>query len=571
MSNISKTKNDDFKFHCPLNIYKGKNSDGKEVMKLGGVASTQDKDTDGEFLDPSGFQIDDFLKVGFVNWHHLPSEKPTTIIGEPSKAQIKKDGFHVEVELYPSSSMAQEVYELAETLNKDSTTRKLGFSIEGSVLERANENKNHPDYQIVKKANITGLAITHMPKNNKTFAEIIKGCKDEKLSNKDNDEELSNKDEDPCWDGYEQVGMKEKDGKQVPNCVKKDNDEDSEKSLSTTSGAALTRESLDGVNNGEKKDPKENLDVQKSNYFIPEFSFEEQFDLIFDAYPAITIEKSDKLNDFLNKTREIMSKKGNNVTDDQLEKAFNQLGFEDLDTNPFLEKATKSKMTSEEAAKKVQDETISDDEEDVKQYNKYINKKDDKKSEKSKSYKKSEDGEEMDDEEETEKGKMKKSQEKDFGKGAVLVLKKAIENQGKENFEHSKALATLVKAGMDRNNELKQENEELKKSIQNLSDKVDEYKQGFNDYLSQPNAPKSMRKARPVEKESFQKSQPDEKQLSQSQNFNQVLNLLDNAAFSKGGYDEHFAKATTSFESSKVLPNDVKTRIRNEFGISIVD
>ena len=23
----------------------------------------------------------------------------------------------------------------------------------------------------------------------------------------------------PCWDGYKQVGMKEKDGKQVPNCV----------------------------------------------------------------------------------------------------------------------------------------------------------------------------------------------------------------------------------------------------------------------------------------------------------------------------------------------------------------
>ena len=25
--------------------------------------------------------------------------------------------------------------------------------------------------------------------------------------------------EDPCWDGYQQVGMKENDGKQVPNCV----------------------------------------------------------------------------------------------------------------------------------------------------------------------------------------------------------------------------------------------------------------------------------------------------------------------------------------------------------------
>ncbi|MBD1397439.1 hypothetical protein H9Q13_09700 [Pontibacter sp. JH31] len=29
----------------------------------------------------------------------------------------------------------------------------------------------------------------------------------------------SSSDKDPCWKGYEQVGMKKKDGKQVPNCV----------------------------------------------------------------------------------------------------------------------------------------------------------------------------------------------------------------------------------------------------------------------------------------------------------------------------------------------------------------
>ena len=28
-------------------------------------------------------------------------------------------------------------------------------------------------------------------------------------------------DKDPCWDKYEQVGMKTKKGKKVPNCVPK--------------------------------------------------------------------------------------------------------------------------------------------------------------------------------------------------------------------------------------------------------------------------------------------------------------------------------------------------------------
>lgn len=27
------------------------------------------------------------------------------------------------------------------------------------------------------------------------------------------------KKEDPCWEGYEQVGLKNKKGKEVPNCV----------------------------------------------------------------------------------------------------------------------------------------------------------------------------------------------------------------------------------------------------------------------------------------------------------------------------------------------------------------
>ena len=30
---------------------------------------------------------------------------------------------------------------------------------------------------------------------------------------------LDKKDEDPCWEGYEQAGMKEKNGKEVPNCI----------------------------------------------------------------------------------------------------------------------------------------------------------------------------------------------------------------------------------------------------------------------------------------------------------------------------------------------------------------
>jgi len=35
----------------------------------------------------------------------------------------------------------------------------------------------------------------------------------------DPDFKVLNESEDPCWDGYQQYGTKEKDGKEVPNCV----------------------------------------------------------------------------------------------------------------------------------------------------------------------------------------------------------------------------------------------------------------------------------------------------------------------------------------------------------------
>lgn len=33
---------------------------------------------------------------------------------------------------------------------------------------------------------------------------------------------IAEKSEDPCWDGYEMIGMKKKNGKEVPNCVPKE-------------------------------------------------------------------------------------------------------------------------------------------------------------------------------------------------------------------------------------------------------------------------------------------------------------------------------------------------------------
>ena len=187
--------NNDIKFWCPASIEKAiDEATGTEIMRLGGIASTMDKDSDEEFLDPNGFDVKPLLASGTVNWHHQANGAPATIIGEPTKAEIRPEGLYIETDLYPSSKIAVDVYNLAQTFATDSKTRRLGYSIEGKVIKRKSNDKKSPEYKLIQKAIITGVAITHQPKNAQTFADIIKGGytdNSEEIEDDENNEESS--------------------------------------------------------------------------------------------------------------------------------------------------------------------------------------------------------------------------------------------------------------------------------------------------------------------------------------------------------------------------------------------
>jgi len=271
---------DDFKFWCPVAIEKAiDETTGVEIMRLGGIASTMDKDSDGEFLDPKGFDIEPLMKSGTVNWHHQAKGAPATIVGEPSKGEIRPEGLYIETDLYPSSKIARDVYELALTLAKDSKTRRLGYSIEGKVLQRKSNDKKSPDYKIITKASITGVAITHQPKNSQTFADIIKG------------------------EGSEP-----------------EEDDEEEKSMDTSTAAPLIKESVD------KKIKNQS------------FCKSEVMERIFLDVPSINIEKAEKIYSLLLKISNMNNRK--TVTDADIEKAYEVLG---LDINSSTETIVKAK------------------------------------------------------------------------------------------------------------------------------------------------------------------------------------------------------------------------------------
>ena len=168
---------DNFKFYIPeVKIEKGgKDKQGNDLMIVSGICSTNDEDSDGENLEPIGFNTEPLLKNGFINWNHQAKKDPKAIIGEPVEAKIV-DGnkLFIKAVLYSNSALAKSVYDKINDLENANSTRKIGWSIEGIPTLRDKVNPKR-----ILKANITGVAITHCPKNAHTAIQIVKGEYDE--------------------------------------------------------------------------------------------------------------------------------------------------------------------------------------------------------------------------------------------------------------------------------------------------------------------------------------------------------------------------------------------------------
>jgi len=59
-----------FSAYMPLTLSKSVNEQGKEILKMSGVMSSTSRDTDGQILDPSGFNMVPIMEEGYMNWHH---------------------------------------------------------------------------------------------------------------------------------------------------------------------------------------------------------------------------------------------------------------------------------------------------------------------------------------------------------------------------------------------------------------------------------------------------------------------------------------------------------------------
>lgn len=77
-------KDDKFNFWCPIGrIEKATDEAGEPVMRIGGIASTMDKDADGEYLDPSGLDVELNESTGVITYTStelVPLSAGTTLL-----------------------------------------------------------------------------------------------------------------------------------------------------------------------------------------------------------------------------------------------------------------------------------------------------------------------------------------------------------------------------------------------------------------------------------------------------------------------------------------------------------
>ena len=136
-------------------------SSKSDLVKIFGVASTENVDRDGEVVRIDGI---DYSNLDLVNWNHMGRLAPDNVIGRVSKAYKSEGSLMVHADLYSNRRHVKTIASDISTLSKGGSAPNYGFSLEGVVTERDPYDKN-----IIRKCAVTELAITLMPANTDTI------------------------------------------------------------------------------------------------------------------------------------------------------------------------------------------------------------------------------------------------------------------------------------------------------------------------------------------------------------------------------------------------------------------
>lgn len=155
-----------FRVFLPEVEFIEKSEDAYNSRKLVGIMSTERRDRQGEVVTAKGLDFEDFLKSGHFNDNH--SQATSAIVGYPEVVHYHDSlekfnpklkgvaGWTCEGYVLKGTDRANGIWELSKAL-QGVPNKKLGFSIEGKVIRRADKT--------IEKAKIRNVAITNCPVN----------------------------------------------------------------------------------------------------------------------------------------------------------------------------------------------------------------------------------------------------------------------------------------------------------------------------------------------------------------------------------------------------------------------
>jgi hypothetical protein len=137
------------------------------TAKIKGVISTDAVDLQGEIIKQSGLDFEHFKTRGVFNYEHRPGAE--NVLGYPTKVDTSNDQTSIEGILLLDQPRAKEIYNLAKAMERAGKVRKIGFSVEGQIVDR-----DPKDPSIVTKAKVLNCAITVNPVNPQTAMSLVK-------------------------------------------------------------------------------------------------------------------------------------------------------------------------------------------------------------------------------------------------------------------------------------------------------------------------------------------------------------------------------------------------------------
>lgn len=148
----------DLDFFVPIDTMKSGTSENKKVAIVSGWASTGDRDFQGEIIEPIGIDASYLFNNGWIDYEH-DTELPVGLPTENSYVDPEK-GLYLEAKLFQDKPEVKKFMDLYDRVKSLQAHPRLGFSIEGNVIER-----DEDDPSIIKQILITGVAITKTPAN----------------------------------------------------------------------------------------------------------------------------------------------------------------------------------------------------------------------------------------------------------------------------------------------------------------------------------------------------------------------------------------------------------------------